>query len=269
MPDSIRIKHSFAGGDLIALLPGLQQLYRTTGRKTILYQRLNLEAHYFEGAIHSTQNQGVPVCMNQELFDRLKPLIEYQQYIEKFEVWEGQPFDWDIDDTRDSRAIPMPAGDIHMWAWAKFPEMSCDLSLMWLDIPQESIKKDFYKDKIIINRTQRYTNPYITYFFLRGHESKLLFSGTEAEHTLFCNEWAIDIPHLKADNFMQLAQIISWCKGGLYNQSLTFHLADALKAPRILELCQSFPNTFPTGASGHGFYHQKALELYFQNMING
>lgn len=268
MPNSIRIKHSFAGGDLITLLPGLRQLYSATGRKIILYQRLNLEVHYYEGALHTTQNAGIPVCMNAEMFERLRPLIEYQEYIEKFEIWEGQPYDWDIDDTRDSKAIPMPAGLIHTWAWAKFPEMSTDLSIPWLQIPSESIKKDVYADKILINRTQRYTNPYITYFFLRGHEDRLLFSGTEGEHSLFCTEWDLDIPHLKTDNFLQLTQIMSWCRGGIYNQSLHFHLADAVKSPRILELCTSFPNTFPTGANGHGFYHQKSAELYFDKLIN-
>jgi hypothetical protein len=269
MPDSIRIRHSFAGGDLVALMAGLQQIYKTTGRKITIYQRLNLEVQYYEGATHVTHHEGNPVCMNEELFTRLWPLIDSQEYIEKFEIWIGQSFDWDIDLSRDSRVIPLPNGLIHNWAWAMYPEMACDLSVPWLDVLPKSIKEDTYKDKIIINRTQRYTNPYITYFFLREYERHLLFSGTEGEHTLFCKEWGLDIPHLKTDNFLQLAQIICWCKGGIYNQSLHFHIAEALKTPRILELCTLFPNTFPHGANGKGFYHQKSLELYFQNMING
>lgn len=269
MPNSIRLKHSFNAGDLIILLPGLQHIYRTTGRKSIIYQRLNLEAFYDVGLIHPTQHKGIDVCMNEEMFSRLRPLVEYQDYIEKVEIWTGQPFDWDIDNSRDARVIPMPAGLIHTWAWAHFPDMSCDLSMKWINAPLQSIKKDNYTDKILINRTQRYTNPYITYFFLKHYQDRLLFSGTETEWRLFNEEWGLEIERVETDNFLQLAQIIQWCKGGIYNQSLHFHIADALKTPRILELCTAFPNTFPIGANGHGFYKQKSLELYFDKLING
>lgn len=268
MPNSIRIKHSFNAGDLIVLLPGLRHIYLTTGRKSIVYQRLNLEFSNYAGMVHPIQAANNPVCMNEEMFSRLKPLIEYQTYIEKFEIWTGQPYDWDIDDTRDSNAIPIPAGLIHTWAWGKFPEMSCDLSVPWVSVPIQSLKKDSYKGKIIINRTQRYTNPYATYFFLKHYQDRLLFAGTETEHILFCKQWGLEIERIEIDNFLQLAQIMQWSKGGIYNQSFCFHLADSMKTRRILELCTTFPNTFPTGAHGDGFYHQKSLELYFDKLIN-
>jgi hypothetical protein len=264
MSDLFSIKHSFNAGDLIIILPGLQKLYEDTGKKTIVYQRLNLPAFYFDGAVHPTKHNDVPVCMNQDMFDRMKPLIEAQPYIESFQVWEGQPVDYDIDLTRDSKWIPMPAGLIHHWAWALFPEMSCDLSKQWLH--RQDFKPRWVEDKIIVNRTERYTNPYITYFFLKEHQDKIVFAGTEHEHKLFCEQWKLNIDLLNTTDFLAISQYVRSCKFFMGGQSFLWHLADAQKVPRILELTPQFPNTFPTGANGYAFYHQKNLEYFFAKL---
>lgn len=251
------------------MLPGLQAYYERMGKKALIYQGIDFPAHYYDGAYSPIRNsEGQQVCMNAELFARLKPLLESQPYIERFEKWEGQSVWYDMDQTRDSRFIPLPAGLLHYWVFAVFPELSCDLSRPWIHVTERSVAKDRFADKILINRTHRYTNPYISYYFLKDYQDRLLFTGTEDEYQTFCNQFNLEIEHLKTDDFLQLAQIIKWCKGGIYNQSLTFHLADAMKTPRILELCRQFPNTFPTGANGHAFYHQEALEYHFNQIIN-
>lgn len=264
--DFFTIKHSFNAGDLIVLLPGIRHLYKETGKKTRVYQRLNLGAFYYEGAVHPIESEGKPVCMNQRIFDMMKPLIESQEYIESFRVWQGEEVEFDIDLTRDSKWIPMPAGLIHHWAWALVPAMACDLSEKWLDA--NNIDFPDYMNKIIINRTERYTNPYISYFFLKEHEDKLIFSGTEHEHAEFCKQNNLQIPRLIVKDFLELAQAIGSCRFFIGNQSLNWHLADSQKMPRILELCPQFPNTFPTGANGYTFYHQKSLQYYFNERLN-
>ena len=211
-----------------------------------------------------TDNEGQQVCMNMDMFLRLKPLIEYQDYIESFEVFAGQEIDFNIDLTRDSRMIPMPAGLIHHYAFSIFPEMSCDLSKAWIEVPNndnETINK-----KVIINRTQRYTNAYINYYFLSHLQEDLIFLGTKNEYELFLNTYNLSIPLMVSDDFLELASEMKNTKGGLYNQSFLWHLADAMKLNRILELCVQFPNTFPTGANGYAFYHQSSLE-YFTNKL--
>lgn len=263
MAEYITIKHSFNAGDLIILLPGLQKIYQDTGKKTVLYQRLNLGAFYYDGAIHPITHDNIPVCMNQDMFDRMKPLIEAQKYIERFEIWEGQDFDYDIDLTRESKWIPMPSGLIHQWPWCLAPEMSCDLSTAWVYTHNHSGE---YRDKIIINRTERYINPYISYFFLKEHEKNLIFSGTQRERDIFCEQFKLDIPLLVTENFLQVSEAIASCKLFIGNQSLHWHIADSQKIPRILELSPQFPNTFATGAFGHQFYHQKNLEYYFNEL---
>lgn len=275
------VKHSFNAGDLIVLLSGIRHLYEDTGKKTRVYQRLNLGAFYYEGAVHPIESEGKPVCMNQQIFDMMKPLIESQEYIESFQVWQGEEVEFDIDLTRDSKWIPMPSGLIHHWAWALVPAMACDLSKNWLSVTPKKETENWdinfgekkyipglLKEYIIINKTERYFNPYISYFFLKPHEDKIIFSGTEHEHEIFCKNNNLQIPRLVVKDFLELAQAIASCKFFIGNQSLNWHLADSQHRQRILELCPQFPNTFPTGTNGYAFYHQKSLQYYFEKLMN-
>lgn len=268
------VKHSYNCGDLIVLLSGLNHLYQKTGKKSIIYQRLNFLAYYYDGAISPIKDEDNNfVCMNEGMWRKIKPLLEMQEYIEKAEIWNGEPVDYDIDLTRDSKNIPMPAGMIHHYAWALYPEMSCDLGTAWVDSWPFGFAKTNkgqinLLNKIIINRTARYQNPYISYFFLKPFEEQLIFAGTEDEYITFCSTWNLNIPLLIVDDFYELARIIASSNGFIGNQSFCWHLADAQKTPRILELCSQFPNTFPTGGCGFAFYKQEALEFYFNELIN-
>lgn len=280
MSEFYTVKHSYNSGDLIVLLSGLNHLHKKTGKKFIIYQNLNFPAYFYDvnnniiNNIHPVKDKHDNiVCMNQEMWLMLKPLLENQDYIEKFEVWEGQEVDYDIDLTRDSKIIPMPAGLIHHYAWSLYPEMSCDLGNRWIDswpfgFANTNKGQINLLNKIIINRTARYQNPYITYFFIKKHQERIIFAGLEEEYTNFCSTWDLDIPLLIVEDFYELARIISSCDGFIGNQSFCWHLADAQKVPRILELCTQFPNTFPTGEGGYAFYKQKALEFYFNKLIN-
>lgn len=266
MSENISIKHSYNAGDLIVLMAGLRQLYKTFGKKIKIYQVIDFPAFYYNGAESPIKDEaGQQVCMNMSMFYRLKPLIEYQEYIESFEVFEGQQIDFNIDLTRDSRMIPMPSGLIHHYAFSVFPEMSCDLSEKWIESPNPS---EYFSDKIIINRTQRYTNAYINYYFIKEFESKFIFLGTKSELEIFNNQFKLNLEYLDNVDFLHLATMMKSFIGGLYNQSFLWHLADAMKLPRILELCHQFPNTFPTGANGYAYYHQNALEYFtFKHFI--
>lgn len=272
MEDFLLVKHTYNAGDLLTLLPGLQHIHNQSGRKSIIFQHLDFPAFYYEGAYSPVRDkEGQQVCMNKEMFDRLYPLIMSQPYIKDFRIWNGEKVEINIDLTRDSRVIPMPAGLIHYYAFSKFPELACDLSKKWIHFPPTDrgmAYKKKYSDKILINRTHRYTNPYISYHFLKEYEDRLLFIGTPGEHQSFCSQFDLQIKHDQVDNFQQLARAMKFCKGGLFNQSFCWHLADSIKIHRVLELCSGFPNTFPTGANGHAFYHQDALEYHFHQILN-
>lgn len=261
--------NSFNSGDLITMMPGMQKLYRKSGKKALIYQRIDMPAYYFDDAKHPVKNaDGVQVCVNMETFKMLKPLIESQEYVEGFEIFNGEKVDCDFDLTRHSSQIPLPGGDIHAWPTLIFPQLECDLSERWIYVYQYTLENPFgCTDKIIINRTTRYNNPYIDYFFLKEHQDKLIFAGTETEHRIFCEQFKLNIPLLIVKNFLELAQAIASCRFFVGVQSFCWHLADAQKIKRILEVCVFYPNSFPTGKDGYAFISQESLEYRFMELL--
>jgi len=258
-----KYKHSANAGDLIASLAGVKQLAHDKNKKANYYQKIGQEAQYYQGAVHPTKNdKGVEVSMNDHMFDMLKPLIEAQPYINSFEKYEGQDIDINLDDIRRYR-VNMPFGSIQRWYFYVYPQLACDLSKKWIF---NTDYDESYKDTIIINRTQRYRNPQLNYFFLKDYQDKLLFTGTKHEHELFCQEWKLDIPYLKINNFLELTNILASCKFFIGNQSFVYNISEAMKIPRILELCDFAPNCIPYGKNGYDFYHQPSLEYYFKKL---
>lgn len=249
----LKIRHSWNPGDLITILPGLQHLYKTQNTRTVFMQRLNFPAFYYQNATHPTKFEGEQVCMNQSMWDMMLPLLKSQEYIEDAFVWEGQEFNLDFDLSRDRTLIPIPNGSIHHWPWFIMPDLACDLSKEWVKCNKVS------NNNIIVNFTQRYRNPHLSYYFLKGYDVK--FVGTEEEHELFCKQNNLSLEHLKVNDFKELAEIIKGARLFIGNQSFCWHLADAMKVNRIVEICPSFPNTFPTGANGHAVLYQDAMEL--------
>jgi len=112
----------------------------------------------------------------------------------------------------------------------------------------------------------RKVNYLIYYYFLKDIQDKFIFLGTKSELEAFNAQFDLNLNYLESIDFLHLATMMRSYAGGVYNQSFLWHLADAMKLPRVLELCNQFPNTFPTGANGHGFYNQTALE-YYTNII--
>jgi len=200
--------------------------------------------------------------MNMHMFEMLKPLLESQPYINSFNVWEGETVDWDMKNTRGDAFSPLPYSDIHFWPIFSFPELACDLSIDWLDV---AINVNF-SDKIIVNRTERYNNPFINYYFLEKYADRVIFAGTQNELNLFNAQNKLNLPLLEIRDFRDLAVRINSCQLFIGNQSFCWHLADAVKATRILEVCKEFPNTLPTGANGYAFIHQEALEFYVDKL---
>ena len=262
MEGFFKIAHGFNSGDLITVLPGLKNLYKETGKKSIIYQRLNLPANYDHKYNHPIKSKdGVQVCMNEETFWLMKPLIESQEYIEGFEKWDGQKVDFDIDESRIKNPSVMSGGLIHYWPVFDIPQLACDLSKSWLGI---SAKQN---NTVCINLTERYRNPKVHYLFLSEYKDEIVFVGLKHEHEIFCKKWGIDVSYHEAKEFYHLAQIIKGCRFFIGNQSFCWHLADAMKVQRILEVCYDFPNTFPTGANGYAFTKQEGLEYYFNKLL--
>lgn len=274
-------KHFANLGDLIACMVSLKSFHEQTKRKVNLYQQINVEGHYFQGAVHPTVDEkGVQVMCNQTMFDMVRPLIIAQDYIEDMQVYNGQNVNINIDTIRTDVNVNMPYGAIQQWVFMAYPDFAADLTKPWIEIGEVDISDCGYlypslqlsmlpieslESKVIINFTERYRNAGINYFFLKNCQNFLLFAGTEKEHLLFCQTWGLEIPRLHINNFLQMAYILKKAKFLLSNQSFLWNLAESMKTPRILEYCTHAPNCQAfIGENSYGFLKQAAVELYFK-----
>ena len=263
---SFSVLHSYNGGDLIAMMAGLAHCAKRSGRPAVIYQRLNMPAYYYEGAEHPIRDgNGEMVTMNKATFDLMKPLVEWQPYVEKFKQYKGETVDIDLDASRDRKLVPLPAGDLHFWTTMVAPQFAGDYGERWLHFPP--LADNPHKGKIVINRTSRWPNNFVHYYFLRPYADQIVFVGLEQEWRDFCTKWEISVEYQPVVDFLHLAQLIGEAKFFMGNQSLCWHIAEGLKVKRILESCPAVPNVFPKGKDGYLFVYQEALEYYF-NLLN-
>lgn len=265
----ITFKHSFNSGDLLTILPGVKNVCEEYGRKAIIYQRLDFKGDYDHNDTHPVvDGSGIQVCMNNLMFSMIKPLIDYQNYIEELRVWRGEKVDFDLDKTRMDRQVPLNGGDIYHWPNLIFPQLTPAVhEENWIDTNPDDEQRYAFKDCILVNRTQRYQNQFIDYYFLKPFEEKIFFVGTEMEHELFCKAFNLSIRKLSVSNFYYLALFIQNCRFFIGNQSMCWHIAEGVWQKRILEVCSVFPNTFPISPNGYCFINQGSLEFYFEKLL--
>ena len=267
-----RVKHSVNLGDLYAAMGCLKKYHDITQRKLIVSQVVGTIAAYYPGAEHPTKNaDGVAVCMNDQMWDMVKPLIESQDYIHSFEKYEGQKIDLDFDTIRGRTNVNLPHGALQNWLSFAYPDLAFDISKPWIflngDCPPKI--KQQVQGKVIINFTERYRNHLMDYFFLKNYMPDLIFSGTEKEYWLFCNKWQLTIPRLEIDNFLELGYALKESKFLLSNQSMLWNLAEAIKTPRILEVCTFAENCIVNiGEDSYGYFYQTGVEYYFRVLYN-
>lgn len=278
----IRYKHTVNSGDLIANLCAMRHVWKVSGRKAKIYQLLDMGAMYYPGATHPVLDDGGNmVTMNQKMFDMLKPLVMEQEYVQCFEVFTGQEIDIDLGAMRGQYQVNMPYMDIRLWPSLIWPDMCPDLTKSWLGTPgsndihvsievavESGYKLESTHNKVILNFTERYRNTNIHYFWLKDYQQYCVFAGTEEECAIFNDKWKLSIPHLKVNNFLELAIAIKNSRFLLGNQSMNWGIADAMKTRRILEYCTWVPNcTWGIGKNSVAFLYQQNLEWYFKTFL--
>jgi hypothetical protein len=258
---TFKIGACFAG-DLIFTLSGIKQVCEAKNVKAEIYLWLDRPVKAYDGAQHPNSGVG----FTEHTYQMLLPLIESQPYVACLLPWKGEKIVVDLDTLRTQTIAPMPYGSITRWPGYAWPDMQCDLSQSWISLRQQD--RDEFRDnlsvklhdKILINRTSRYQNGMIHYWFLKEYTKDLIFTGLPEEHEAFCKQWEIDIPLLKVKDFLELALALASCRYFIGNQSMCFALAEAMKIPRLLEVCPYAPNVIPCGRDGYDFLHQFAAE---------
>lgn len=252
--------HNGSIGDVWAAIPAINEYYKKYGKKAILYLKDGHKAFYYQGATHPTYNEvGENVMLNPAMINMMIPLLEQQESILAARVWNNEKIHLDLNRFRDTN-VGMPSFCISRWQFYTWPDLACDLSKVWLTVPDSD--KDLAKGKIIVTRSERYTNPNISYKFLRQYENNILFCGTELEYHIFRLRFGLDIERLIVKDFLELAQALKQCKFHISNQTQSYQLSAGLKIPRVLELCEFAPNVIPYGENAYDFFAQEALEYY-------
>ena len=118
------------------------------------------------------------------------------------------------------------------------------------------------ENKIVIQRTFRYRNPFINYKFLNNFDN-LLFVGTKEEFDDM-NQEVKNIEFYDCKDFLEMASIIKSSKFTIGNSSIAFPIAEGLKIPRLLEACPHFPAAQPHGMHAFDFYFQSHFEKWFK-----
>lgn len=257
--------HSGNSGDTISALPAIREYYRKTGKKPILYLRKGVEAFYYEGAVHPVKDpdSGKAVMLNEAMIKMLMPLLKAQDFLEDVREWTDEEIMCDLDQIRET-FVGMPSQSINRWYFYVYPDLACDLSKPWLTVPETD--RDLAKGKVIITRTERYTNPAIDYSFLKPYEDDLIFSGTMREYNVFCMNYDLNIKKLTVANFLDLAQAIQQSRFHISNQTLANQISQGIFHPSILELCSFAPNCIQIGEDRYDFFSQAALEYYFHKL---
>lgn len=267
------VKHSANPGDVIASLVCVKKYWELTGRKVKYLQRINMVGNYYPGATHPTVDEkGNMVTMNKNMFDMMKPLVESQEYIDSFEIYDGQRVDVDFDVIRGKTFVNLPHGSIQAWLFYAYADLQSDISKPWIFLePQKRQIEEVTKGKVLLNFTERYRNNQVIldYFFLKEYAPDLIFAGTEVEHFKFCSQWGLTIPRLEVKDFLELSYAIRGCRFLLSNQSFCWNTATSLGSKRLLEVCSYAHNCMPFyGDNNLGYFHQTALGHYFRQMYN-
>lgn len=253
MIKTISFKSSGLSGDVITYLAGIKQVCNDMNAKADIYLWLDQNGFLYHGASHPYGGK----MLNQYAFDMLRPLIEEQLYVNSVNVWKGETIHVDLDKIREVQS-GMPYGSLARWIFYKYPDMTCDLSEPWIKVYETDLNTKT-KDKILINRTSRYNNGWLNYFFMEKYKDRMVFCGLPDEHEKFQKDWCFELPLLEVRHFYELAFAIASCKFFIGNQSMCFAIAEALKVPRILEVCDFAPNVIPIGKHAYDVRFQEAL----------
>ena len=267
----VTIKHSCNPGDIVASMIVCKKYYELTRRKVFYCQRVDFPGQYYPGAVHPTLDKhGIQVTLNESMFNMMKPLVESQEYIERFEPYNGQRIVLDFDDIRNKINVNLPQGSIQSWLMYAFHDLWADISKPWITLPNKYNQiSEVVKGKVLINFTERYRDALLEYYFLKSFEPDLIFVGTPKEHYLFCDRFQLVMPLLEVHDFLELAVAIKSARFLMCNQSFNWNLATALGTPRIVEICKGAQNCLPFyGDWNYGYMFQSAAEWAFRHFFN-
>ena len=239
-------------GDIINSLSIIQELSKT--RKCTLY----IQANKSLGPSKHYKGFGDSIFLSDKNVEMILPLLSEQKYFNKVEKYVDQKIDIDLNYVRE---MPLHSrrDDLNRW-YSGMTGINTDFSIPYLQSePHLSIK-----NKIVIIRTVKRHGWFVNYKFLKNYKD-LLFIGLRDEY----DDLKKEIPNLEfydCKNFLEMAKIIKSSKFFLGNVSFGWHIAEALKVPRLLEGSPEDVLYYPHGEHAHVFFFQEHFEKWFKHL---
>lgn len=288
---SIPFKFSLLPGDLINAMAGIRYVCEQQGTKADLYLGLDIE---FKMIDELKIGRKSPYTLTAASMRFLRPLLMSQPYINSVnsleecfpDIYHGwcdlflnfdqeKLNDWyrvhrEIIDLDQNHCVPigLPAGNIFRSNFYIYPDMACDLSKPWIEFnPNPDVS--FPSPTIIVNRTLRCRNKNIKYDFLKKY-GQIAFIGHNDEFNAFKEESQLGyaLSHLICGSADHIRLWLSRAKLFIGNQSLCFSIAEAMKIPRVLEICPQMNNVIPSGPDGYDAWYQGPMEYFVDKLMN-
>ena len=235
-------KHSGARGDIIYGLPVIKEM----GGGVLA---LNLKGNTYVGK---------PIEAGKD-FNEFRQFLMTQDYIKDVIAWdpdEHQPM-IDLDRFREMISHCELLSECHLKRFG----IEFNLSQPWLTIGEPKHVAD-----IIINRSTRYYG-FLNWNLLRERRKQCLFVGFPNEYREFVARGVgLNIGFYQTDDYLDLAKVIAGSKLFIGNQSFAFSLAEAMKHPRVLEVCDYCSNCNPQSDNGYVWLDERILN-YFVDKI--
>ncbi len=182
--------------------------------------------------------------MNNEMIDKLSPLLRHQDYIWDCRFTNSMPHSTDIDFNafRDFYRTHRPENFFSLF---RLQLLACGVEYPedepWLVVDDSIVTPD---RPIIVNRTARFHNDLFPWGrLLAQHGHRIAFVGLRDEYETFCKiQPSIKIPWFQTPNFLDLAKVISGSKVFIGNQSSALAIALGLGKNVIVEEWRANPN---------------------------
>ena len=174
---------------------------------------------------YKTSSAGQPI--NEAQFNRLKPLLMEQPYIESCEFREHYPGDaFDLNAFRNlwhNQLVRRSTG-INTLAQMHFFLLGINNQFSFTE-PWLNITSPLKSNAIVFHRSPRYRSDNFPWkLALEWAGKRALFVGLREEHKDFVKNYG-KIKYYKSDNFLELARVIAGAEGFIGNQSFPCSIA--------------------------------------------
>ena len=248
--NKLNFLHSGHAADIINVLPVIKKISET--HECNLYININKPIKFYYK--HPAGN----FYINSRIYKMLEPLLKKQKYLEEVNIYSNQDIDINFDLIRD---LPINLLFDNITYASVITGVQPDLTKPFISADSHSE----FNNKIIIQRTFRYRNQFISYEFLNNFND-IFFVGTNEEYQDL-KKIVKNLNFYDCKDFLDMANIVNSSKFVIANSSITFPIAEGLQIPTLLEACPDFPAAQPHGKNSFNFYFQSHFEEKF-NFLN-